>query len=70
MQDGNSFVYSVNKDTGVNIWSQPINGGIPKQLTNFSNIAQSFDLSADGKQLAVTRETGTSDVVLISGFNK
>ncbi len=70
MPDGNSFVYSVNKDNGVNIWSQPINGGIPKQLTNFSNIAQSFDLSADGKQLAVTRETGISDVVLISGFNK
>ncbi|MEK7724784.1 MAG: hypothetical protein AAB336_10575, partial [Acidobacteriota bacterium] len=70
MPDGRSFLFSVQKDNAVNIWSQPIDGGEPKQLTNFPNIGQSFDLSPDGKQIAVARGTGTSDVVLISGFKK
>ena len=48
-----------------------IDGGEPKQLTNFtSDLIQSFDFSRDGKQIAFTKRTGTSDVVLITGFRK
>lgn len=70
MPDGKSFLYSTQKDNAVNMWSQPIDGGEPKQLKNFPNIAQSFDLSPDGKQIALIRGTSSSDVVLISGFKK
>ena len=70
MPDGRSFLYSTQKDNAVNMWSQPIDGGEPKQLTKFPNIGHSFDLSPDGKQIVVSRGTSTSDVVLISGFGK
>jgi eukaryotic-like serine/threonine-protein kinase len=70
MPDGRSFLYFTSKDGVSNIWTQPIDGGKPKQFTNFSNLSQLFDLSSDGKQIALTRGTETSDVVLISGFKK
>ncbi|MBX7169525.1 MAG: protein kinase [Pyrinomonadaceae bacterium] len=70
MPDGRSFVYPLSKDGVSNLWSQPIDGGKPKQITNFTNSIHSFDISPDGKQIAIARGTSTSDVVLISGFNK
>ncbi len=52
-----------------NIWSQPLDGGAPKQLTDFkTDRIFAFDWSRDGKQLAVSRGTVTSDVVLIKDF--
>jgi Tol biopolymer transport system component len=62
-----TFIDTVN---GVsNIWSLPLDGGVPKQLTNF-NTDQIFwfDFSRDGKQLALSRGTQTSDVILIRDF--
>jgi serine/threonine protein kinase len=71
MPDGRSLAYFVRQDGVDNIWSQPIDGATPKQLTNFTGDGLvSFDFSRDGKQIAFTRMTGTSDVVLISGFRK
>lgn len=68
--DGQSFLYYADKDNAPKIWSQPIDGGEPKRLTNFPNLPASFVLSSDGKQIAFVRGTSTSDVVLISGFGK
>ncbi|MEP6820080.1 MAG: protein kinase [bacterium] len=49
-----------------NIWSQPINGGSPTQLTHFQgNRIFNFAWSQDGKSLALARGTVTRDVVLI-----
>jgi serine/threonine protein kinase/Tol biopolymer transport system component len=49
-----------------NVWSQPISGGTPKQITRFNdNELVGFDLSRDGKQLVLTRARTESDVVLI-----
>jgi Tol biopolymer transport system component len=50
-----------------NIWSQPLDGSPPKQITDFKSDRKifSFDWSRDGKHLAVARGTRTSDVVLI-----
>jgi serine/threonine protein kinase len=71
MPDGRSLAYFARKDGVDNIWSQPIDGGTPKQLTNFTGDGiVSFDFSRDGKQIAFTRMTSVSDVVLISGFRK
>ena len=42
-------------------------GGAPKQLTTFkSDLIFVFDLSRDGKLLAVSRGSVSSDVVLIT----
>ena len=52
-----------------NLWLQPLDGGKPKQLTNFtSDQIWNWAWSRDGKQLALSRYSTTSDVVLISGF--
>ncbi len=71
MPDGLSIAYVINKGDIGNIWTQPLGGGTPKQITNFtSEKIWSFDFSRDGKQIAIARGTSTSDVVLISGIKK
>jgi Tol biopolymer transport system component len=52
-----------------NIWSLPLDGGKPVQLTDFkADQIFWFDFSRDGKQLALSRGTQASDVVLIRHF--
>jgi len=69
--DGRALIYGVTQKGVTNLWSQPIDGSPPKQLTNFaSEIIFGFDLSRDGKQVALARGTESSDVVLISNFKK
>lgn len=69
--DGRSISHVVDNGNVGNIWSQPINGGEPKQITNFtSERIGSFDFSPDGKHLVVSRGNDIRDVVLISGIRK
>jgi TolB protein len=65
--DGRAVLY-VERRAGIsNIWSQPIEGGAPKQLTNFkSDLIFGFDISRDGKSLVLARGTVSNDVVLIA----
>ena len=67
--DGRTLTY-IDTINGVsNIWSLPLDGGPPKQLTDFkADQIFWFDFSLDGKQLAVSRGTQTSDVILIRYF--
>ena len=67
--DGRALTY-IDAINGVsNIWSLPIDGSAPKQLTDFkTDQIFWFDFSRDGKQLAVSRGTETSDVILIRDF--
>jgi serine/threonine protein kinase len=67
MSDGRALSYIVTRNGVSNLWSQPIEGGPPKQLTDFkSDLIFSYAWSRDGKKLALARGTKTSDVVLIS----
>lgn len=65
--DGRAVLY-VDRRNGIsNIWSQPIDGGAPKQLTNFkSDLIFAFNYSKDGKSLALSRGTVANDVLLIA----
>ncbi len=65
--DGRSVLY-VDARSGVsNIWSQPIDGSPPRQLTNFkSDLIFAFDLSNDGKRMVFSRGSISNDVVLIA----
>jgi Tol biopolymer transport system component len=67
--DGRALTY-IDTINGVsNIWSLPIDGSAAKQLTDFkTDQIFWFDWSRDGKQLALSRGTQTSDVVLIKDF--
>jgi serine/threonine protein kinase/Tol biopolymer transport system component len=64
--DSHSLLY-VKDEAGVsNLWSQPISGEPPKQITHFNNeLIDGFELSRDGKRLVMGRGTVNSDVVLI-----
>jgi len=65
--DGRSLLYIDGKGGFSNIWSQPLDAGPPKRLTDFkTDQIFGFDLSSDGKLLAIVRGRVTNDVVLIS----
>jgi len=65
--NGRAIVY-INTLGGVsNLWSQPLDGGTPKQITDFkSDLIYNFAYSRDGRQLALARGSHTRDAVLIS----
>jgi len=68
MPDGQSVAYLDDSSGILNVWSQPIDGSAPKQLTNFkSEFVNSFAISRDGK-IATYRFSATRDIVLIKGF--
>jgi eukaryotic-like serine/threonine-protein kinase len=68
MPDGQSIAYLDNSSGILNVWSMPLDGGAPKQLTNFkSEFVTSFAISRDGK-IAAYRFSATRDIVLIKDF--
>src|SRR5438128_2058410 len=71
--DGRALIYGVTQKGVTNLWAQPIDGSAPKQLTNFaSERIFSFDLSRDGKQVALdgfrSDQLTTAQVRRILGF--
>jgi eukaryotic-like serine/threonine-protein kinase len=60
---------ATSKDDVTNLWTQPLSGGPPKQITSFGteSIAD-FAWSPDGKYLAIARGHWASDAVMISNF--
>lgn len=68
--DGKSVIYYSAQNGVSNLWKQPIDGGAPQQLTNFtSDLIYYFALSSDGKRLALSRGHATLDIVLIRDFH-
>jgi Tol biopolymer transport system component len=64
-EDGN-LIYRDWRTGQPNLFRQPAKGGTPVQLTSFTDeFVLAFGLSRDGKQIAMSRGKGTSDVVLI-----
>lgn len=69
MPDGRSVAYLDNASGILNVWSQPLDGGPPKQLTSFkSEFLSNFAISQEGK-IAAYRVSATRDVVLIKDFH-
>ena len=68
-QDGKAITFYDSRNGMNNLWSQPLDGGPAKPLTDFTTeFLAAHSVSPDGKSIAVTRGTTTSDVILISGF--
>lgn len=66
-EDGKSVYYTVISNNVSNIWRQPIDGGKPKQVTDFKEmVITSFAWSQDGKELACSRGTLNRDAILIT----
>jgi eukaryotic-like serine/threonine-protein kinase len=67
--DGKALQFLLTKGDVTNIWEQPLAGGTPKQMTNFtSGSIFDFDWSQDGKRLFMSRGEVSSDVVLLSNL--
>jgi Tol biopolymer transport system component len=66
---GKAVEYLLTRNGVSNIWEQQLAGGPSKQITNFrSGLIFDFAWSHDGKELALTRGSQSSDVILISNF--
>lgn len=64
--DNRSIVYADARDNADNLWTVAINGGPPRQLTKFdTGLIFAFQLSRDGKQIALSRGSQTDDVILL-----
>jgi Tol biopolymer transport system component/DNA-binding winged helix-turn-helix (wHTH) protein len=64
--DSRALTYIVTRDGVSNIWSQLIDGGPPRQLTNFTtDQIFRYAWSRDGKHLACERGQVINDIVLI-----
>ena len=67
--DGKAILYMDTRNGVTNLWSQPLEGGPARQVTDYkADQIFMFDWSRDGKQLALARGTVSSDTVLISNF--
>ena len=67
--DGRSLIFVDARDQVDNLWSQPIDGGPARQLTEFSeDRIFRFDVSYPAGRFVFARGTDTSDVVLIRNF--
>jgi serine/threonine protein kinase len=67
-KDGKSLFYVDTRDRVSNIWSQPVHGGAPHQLTHFTE-GTIFEIapSLDGNYLGYVRGNDTSNLVLVQG---
>jgi eukaryotic-like serine/threonine-protein kinase len=64
--DGNAVAYPVRENGVDNIWIQPIDGSLGRQITKFdSEQMLSFHWSPGGKNLGILRGHTDSDVVLL-----
>lgn len=69
--DNKSVIYTVSANNVTNLWSQPIDGGPAKQITDFKEMLMtSFAWSPDGKRLACTRGNLLRDAVLIQDLGQ
>jgi serine/threonine protein kinase/Tol biopolymer transport system component len=64
--DGSSLLYDQRAADVGNLWSQPLDGSAPSQVTHFTeHEIFDFTVSHDGRWIALSRGTRSSDVVLI-----
>jgi serine/threonine protein kinase len=69
LPDGQAVAYIATKNGVSNILAQPLAGGAPKKLTDFStDRIFSFDFSGDGKSAVFARGVMRNNLVLIENF--
>ena len=69
--DGQELTYVDTRNGVSNLWGQPVDGGPPRQLTDFkSGQIFRFAWSPDGKRAAMACGSQTSDVVLLKDLDK
>jgi Tol biopolymer transport system component len=67
--DGLAVTYVLATNGAANIWSQPLSGGPPKQLTDFAEGQMFYFSWSIGGQLACVRGTSTKELFLVRDFH-
>jgi Tol biopolymer transport system component len=68
--DQKGIQYLLTTNGATNVWEQPLSGGKPHPITNFtSGHIFSFSWTKDGKELLLAKGDDVTDVVLISNFD-
>jgi DNA-binding winged helix-turn-helix (wHTH) protein/Tol biopolymer transport system component len=63
----NDLQFLLTENGATNIWEQPLDGGVRKQLTRFtSGLIFDFSWSLDGKQLFLAKGDSSSSVILLT----
>ena len=66
--DGRAYEEVRRTDAGSNLWRVPLDGSAPTQVTRFDrDEVYVFKRSRDGRRLALSRGTTSSDVVMMTG---
>jgi len=65
--DGRALTYVASGKEGDNVWIQPLDGSLPRQITELTaaDAIFGFDWSADGEQLVFSRGVQSRDIVLM-----
>ena len=64
--DGKALVHSIQENGTDNLWQQPLDGSLGRQITNFADgTIEQIYFSPDGKSLGVLQSHTKSDVVLL-----
>jgi eukaryotic-like serine/threonine-protein kinase len=67
--DGKGIEFSQTRDGAGNVWEMALDGGAPRQITNFtSERIADFHWTRDGKTLLMSRGHAERNVILVSGF--
>ena len=67
--DQKGLQFLLTRKGATNVWEQPLTGGPPQQVTNFtSGLIFDFAWTRDGSQLLLAKGEKSSDVILISNF--
>jgi hypothetical protein len=67
--DGRALLLNTMPRDRRNLWLFPLDGGEPKQLTNFTDqMLFRFDVTRDRKAFVVSRGEMSRDAVMITGF--
>ena len=67
--DGQGLVFPRTENNVINLWRQPINGGLPRVLTNFnSDSIYNYAYTRDGKSIIIARGKVVVNVALITNF--
>lgn len=69
MPDGKTLLHSAGRNDRANLWLQPLDGSPPQKITNFdTEHVWRFDLSPNGKHLAIVRGLLERDAVLLTDY--